>query len=177
MGTVNLPVQRERHTQWPTIPGSALKGVLRDACRERTKHQYQDDGEDVEERKRKKRRDKANEDPGLVAAFGPPSSRADEHAGALGLTDMRILAFPVRSLKGLFAWVSCPMILDRLRRDLSLFGASVPWKVAGLRRRQHRTPCRRLALPGRSGLAPRPGGVRVHQGGRVRGRCRGLAGG
>ncbi len=127
LGTVDLPVQRERHTQWPTIPGSALKGVLRDACRERTKHKYQDDAEDVEERRPRNRRDKADEDPALVAAFGPPSSRADEHAGALGFTDMRLLAFPVRSLRGLFAWVSCPMILDRLRRDLSLLGTSAPW--------------------------------------------------
>lgn len=36
LGVVDLPVQRERHTQWPTIPGSALKGVLRDACREKS---------------------------------------------------------------------------------------------------------------------------------------------
>src|SRR5207253_4223138 len=35
LGTVDLPVQRERHTQWPTIASSALKGVLRDAIRGR----------------------------------------------------------------------------------------------------------------------------------------------
>ncbi len=34
LGTVDLPVQRERHTHWPNIAGSALKGILRDACRE-----------------------------------------------------------------------------------------------------------------------------------------------
>ena len=28
LGTVDLPVQRERHTHWPTIAGSALKGIL-----------------------------------------------------------------------------------------------------------------------------------------------------
>lgn len=33
LGTVDLPVQRERHTGWPTIPGSAPKGILRDRCR------------------------------------------------------------------------------------------------------------------------------------------------
>ena len=33
LGVVDLPVQRERHTQWPMIPGSSLKGVLRDTCR------------------------------------------------------------------------------------------------------------------------------------------------
>ncbi len=128
LGTVDLPVQRERHTQWPTISGSALKGVLRDACRESIKSRYQDDGEDLPERERRTRRDKANEDRDLVSVFGPPTGRADEHAGALSLTDARILAFPVRSLKGLFAWVTCPEILNRLKRDMSLIGLHASWQ-------------------------------------------------
>ncbi len=32
LGVVDLPVARERHTKWPLIPGSSLKGVLRAAC-------------------------------------------------------------------------------------------------------------------------------------------------
>ena len=32
LGVVDLPVQRERHTQWPVIPGSSLKGILRSTC-------------------------------------------------------------------------------------------------------------------------------------------------
>jgi CRISPR-associated protein Cmr4 len=97
LGTVDLPVQRERHTQWPIIPGSTLKGILRDACR---------------------RRGGNNAD--LFAAFGPETAEADKHAGALSLTDARILAFPVRSLKGVFAWVTCRAVLERLKRDLKL---------------------------------------------------------
>jgi CRISPR-associated protein Cmr4 len=97
LGTVDLPVQRERHTQWPVIPGSTLKGILRDACRRSTGN---------------------NGD--LFAAFGPETAEADKHAGALSLTDARILAFPVRSLKGVFAWVTCPAVLERLKRDLNL---------------------------------------------------------
>lgn len=97
LGTVDLPVQRERHTQWPVIPGSTLKGILRDACR----------------------RSGGNNDD-LFAAFGPETAEADKHAGALSLTDGRILAFPVRSLKGVFAWVTCPAALERLTRDMSL---------------------------------------------------------
>ena len=96
-GTVDLPVQRERHTQWPVIPGSTLKGILRDACRRAT-------GNDAD----------------LFAAFGPETANADKHAGALSLTDARILAFPVRSLKGVFAWVTCPAVLERLVRDVNL---------------------------------------------------------
>jgi CRISPR-associated protein Cmr4 len=117
LGTVDLPVQRERHTQWPTIPGSTLKGILRDACREQVRN------------RKGKSRDAADGDPDVVIAFGPPTGEDEKHAGALSLTDARLLAFPVRSLKGLFAWVTCPAILDRLARDTGLIRTSIPWKV------------------------------------------------
>ncbi|MCX7935273.1 MAG: type III-B CRISPR module RAMP protein Cmr4 [Planctomycetota bacterium] len=100
LGAVDLPVQRERHTQWPIIAGSSLKGVLRDACRP------------AEE-------DSAGRDDWL-ACFGPETAEADKHAGAVSLTDARILAFPVRSLRGVFAWVTCPAVLARLARDAQL---------------------------------------------------------
>lgn len=101
LGVVDLPVQRERHTQWPVIPGSSIKGVIRDFCR---------------------RHGSGDEKDQLLAVFGPESGNASEHAGALAFTDARILAFPVRSLKGVFAWVTCPGVLERLDRDLKLTG-------------------------------------------------------
>ncbi|MFH1575057.1 MAG: type III-B CRISPR module RAMP protein Cmr4 [Acidobacteriota bacterium] len=107
LGVVDLPVQRERHTQWPTIPGSSLKGILRDACREALLARYGS-------------RKEADADADLTAVFGPPSDSAHEHAGALALTDARLLAFPVRSLRGVFAWTTCKTALDRLNRDLGL---------------------------------------------------------
>jgi CRISPR-associated protein Cmr4 len=108
---VDLPVQRERHTRWPVIPGSSIKGVLRDIC------------------KRK------NGDQAIwEAAFGPEriaSGEGNTFAGALSLTDARLLAFPVRSLKGVFAWVTCPQAIDRWKRDLKV--AEVPVDVTALR--------------------------------------------
>lgn len=104
LGVVDLPVQRERHTQWPTIPGSSLKGVLRETCRRQTAGQG---GNGVNDGK-------------LTEVFGPATDSASDHAGALALTDARILAFPVRSMKGVFAWVTCPAVLSRLQRDLRL---------------------------------------------------------
>jgi CRISPR-associated protein Cmr4 len=95
LGVVDLPVARERHTQWPLIPGSSLKGVLRAACT-----------------------DKAAQ----AVVFGPDTKNASDHAGALSITDARILAFPVRSLRGLFAWTTCPAALERLVRDARLAG-------------------------------------------------------
>lgn len=106
LGVVDLPVQRERHTQWPMIPGSSLKGVLRDACWRKA--------------------GRNDTDPDLVMAFGPSPEQAREtnagHAGALAFTDARILAFPVRSLKGVFAWVTCPSALERYQRDQVIAG-------------------------------------------------------
>lgn len=105
VGAVDLPVQRERHTQWPVIPGSSLKGVLREACRRCVKTPPGGD---------------PDADPWIDAAFGPSTKDAAKHAGALSITDARILAFPVRSLRGVFAWVTAPGVLARLDRDLTI---------------------------------------------------------
>jgi len=117
VGTVDLPVQRERHTRWPLLPASSIKGVLRDACRH--------------ERMRSGATDslaEADEDDGVTAAFGPAVGQdARLNAGALSFTDGRLLAFPVRSLKSVFAWITCPAVLDRFARDLTLTGRSKSW--------------------------------------------------
>ena len=101
LGVVDLPVQRERHTQWPMIAGSSLKGVFRDACRPKP------DDLDL-----------------WYAAFGPESGNASDFAGALAFTDARLLAFPVRSMRGVFAWVTCPAVLARFVRDARLLAGN-----------------------------------------------------
>jgi CRISPR-associated protein Cmr4 len=140
LGTVDLPVQRERHTHWPNIAGSALKGILRDACREQVSRRsdlaelprYNDDPEkDTPEDRAKRRRGEekrqlADATLELDELFGPPAGKSAEFAGAVSVSDARLLAFPVRSLKGVFAWVTCPAVLERLRRDLTLLGESAP---------------------------------------------------
>lgn len=105
LGVVDLPVQRERHTEWPIIPGSSLKGILRAECA----------------------RQAGEKDENVLAAFGPPTGDAADHAGAAAFSDARILAFPVRSLTGVFAWVTCPAVLTRLARDVSVAtGGTLP---------------------------------------------------
>src|SRR6516162_5796841 len=105
LGTVDLPVQRERHTLWPTIAGSALKGILRDACREKIAARSDldqlpryDDKPDKPADRRGKAREKANSTLELNELFGPPTEGSHEFGGALSVTDARLLAFPVRSL-------------------------------------------------------------------------------
>jgi CRISPR-associated protein Cmr4 len=96
-----------------------MKGVLRDAYREMVTPHYADvTGQDD-----RSPRQRANEeDPELVTLFGPGKVAENDvtHAGALTITDARILAYPVRSLSGVFAWVTCPAVLSRFFRDLNL---------------------------------------------------------
>jgi len=112
LGVVDLPIQRERHTQWPVIPGSAIKGVVRDACRENIRIMNNID------------RKSANETNDLTAVFGPASvdNPNDAYAGAISFSDARILAFPVRSIRGVFAWVTCPSLVERMKRDMCIAG-------------------------------------------------------
>lgn len=97
---IDLPVQRERHTGWPLIPGSSIKGVLRDAYRGSLNLKAED----------------ADKDPRTHALFGSDNGNTDLGLGALIFGDAILLAFPVRSLVGVFAWVTCPMALGRIAR-------------------------------------------------------------
>ncbi len=91
-GVIDLPVAREAVTDFPVIVGPSLKGALRDKAREVS--------------------------PGQVdSLFG----KADD-GGALLIHDARLLLLPVRSLDTPFRWVTCPQILERLRRDLDRSG-------------------------------------------------------
>lgn len=123
---IDLPIARERTTGWPYLPGSSIKGVLRDACRlamledltrtdEQVRHSDDESAEKVaksSEEKLKRHKDY----PFYKEAFGPEDN-PEEHAGALAFGDARILCMPVRSFAGTFAWTTCPMVLKRVQRD------------------------------------------------------------
>ena len=106
VGAVDLPIIRERHTGYPVIPGSSLKGVLADLWREETE---KIDGKTV--------RKQGTE---LELLFGADRDPKDAKAGKLLIGEGKILAFPVRSAKGGFAWLTCPLALSRLKRDAGL---------------------------------------------------------
>jgi len=103
-GAADLPIQRERHTEYPIIQGSSLKGVLRDSAA----------AIKIEELKRDE-------------IFGKP-----DRIGGVSVTDAKMLAFPVRALKGVFGWITSPMVLDRFKRDLKLANKGVDWNVPDL---------------------------------------------
>lgn len=105
LGVVDLPIQRERATGFPKVEGSSLKGAIREAFR------HIDD-------------DTVSEDDSTLL-FGPDSTEVDLHAGALGFTDARLLCFPVKSARGVFAWITCPAVLRRWREDLAFAGVEL----------------------------------------------------
>lgn len=91
VGVIDQPIAREKATGIPFLPGSSIKGVLRDAC----------DETDM-----------------CTKVFGPKTDSADEFAGSVHLTDARLLLLPVRCLNGVFAWVTSPLLLRRFLRDM-----------------------------------------------------------
>lgn len=110
LGVVDMPIQRERHTSFPKIEASGLKGCIREAF----------ENETGEITVGSKKVDSTNREDTVSLAFGP--EKGDEHAGALGFTDARLLLFPVKSMKGVFAWITCPKVLERFRNNLELAG-------------------------------------------------------
>ncbi|CAB4243089.1 conserved protein of unknown function [Methylacidimicrobium sp. AP8] len=106
VGAIDLPIQRERHTGFPVIPGSTLKGVFADGWNQ----------ESAEENGPKLSRSK--EGCWLFGSEDPDSGSA----GALQFSEAKLLAFPIRSAKCCFAWISSPLILQRYARDVASLG-------------------------------------------------------
>ncbi len=98
LGAVDLPIQRERHTELPVIHSSGVKGALKDLSRRK------------------------NEPEITNRLFGPDPIGGPEQAlsqGELVFTDARLLLFPVRTAGPAFAWVTSPYCLARFERDLA----------------------------------------------------------
>lgn len=100
VGVVDLPVLRERATGFPTVPGSALKGVLRDLF------------DDTQTQN---------------LLFGEQNGR-----GKILVGEARLAAFPVRSAKGGFAWLTSPLTLARLGIDCPAVGEDAVLAPEGL---------------------------------------------
>jgi CRISPR-associated protein Cmr4 len=92
VGLVDLPVIRERTTGHPFLPGSGIRGALRDRCEEKdailTRRLFGDDRE------------------------------GEISAGCLSFLDAHLLLFPVRSVPGPYVWITCPFLIERYRRLL-----------------------------------------------------------
>ncbi len=119
LGAVDLPIQRERMSGLPMVQGSGVKGALR---------------AELKPMKTDKEQEAIHK-----ALFGrkPPSvqgpDQEEDKAGAISVLDARLLLFPMRTVWGGFAWVTSPMVLERLARDLELAGQPAGKTLAELR--------------------------------------------
>ena len=102
IGAVDLPIARSRATEHPYVPGTSLKGSLRD-----------------------KANDIFNDAKKVAQIFGPESDIASDYAGAVAFGDANVLVLPVRSISGTFAWISSPYILRKFIRDIKDSGVEI----------------------------------------------------
>lgn len=113
IGAIDSPIQREVHTQHPMFAGSGLKGALR--------HHFNRAWPRTEG-------DSSKPNSLINRIFGPDTASSD-FAGALSLSDAQLVALPVRSLKGGFAYVTSPLALARLQRLALQAGLDAAWAV------------------------------------------------
>lgn len=117
-GAVDLPIQRERHSGWPHIQASGIKGAFREHCERVWMLQDLEIDNLVTDEKKKRAIELAQR------VFGQSEENISQ-AGAVAFSDARLLSFPVRSNLAPFVWVVCPALLKRLARDLALTGKKV----------------------------------------------------
>jgi len=102
VGVVDLPIARSKATNLPLVPGSSLKGVLRD------------------EWEKPLGKDKVH------SLFGPYHQQEASFAGAIAFGDAHLLILPIRSFAGTVAYATCPFILKQYQRDLQLNALDIP---------------------------------------------------
>ena len=110
VGAIDQPIQRERHTGFPVIPASSLKGSFADQW---------NDGLLAESDSAQAKKKRVKDDGSASEAawlFGSDNDKSS-FAGALLFSEARVLAFPIRSARGSYAWITCPLMLQRAVRD------------------------------------------------------------
>lgn len=95
IGAVDLPVARERHTDWPLVPGASLKGAMRARARR--------DGRPDED---------------IQRVFGAEPGEA-LFRGTTSVGDGVLLAVPARTFTSTFALLASPLTLGRFARQVS----------------------------------------------------------
>ncbi|MEZ5581389.1 MAG: type III-B CRISPR module RAMP protein Cmr4 [Candidatus Competibacteraceae bacterium] len=111
IGLIDNPIQRERHTDYPMIAGSGLKGAVRHRC--------QANGWDKD----------------MIARIFGPETNASEHAGAISFGDAQLVAFPVRCTKRAYVYATSPTALARMKRSLQTLGGDCDWPIPEVQER------------------------------------------
>lgn len=134
LGIVDLPIQRERHTGFPKIESSSLKGSIRQAFEnidsKKKDINYRtdlhrvfgfDNAKEFDDNVLNEKNQKLEE---LIKSTFK-DTKDKEFSSAIAFTDARLLLFPVKSMKGVFAWITCPEVLNRFKKDLDICKESI----------------------------------------------------
>lgn len=98
LSVVDMPIAREKHTGFPKLESSGIKGAFRSF--------FNNKGYEW--------KDKVN------ILFGPEDD-GSKYSSSLVLYEGKILLFPVKTLRGVFGWITCPMVLNRFKADMAIF--------------------------------------------------------
>jgi CRISPR-associated protein Cmr4 len=126
LGHVDLPIVREAHTNFPYIPGTSLKGALRNLKIKEVAEKRGEKPSQLEEKLTNK--DKFDPEDRdilrLAKIFGTAGEVAEQYkeeieegkevgAGKVLFSDAFIVLFPVKSAKGIFSLTTCPYVINR----------------------------------------------------------------
>jgi CRISPR-associated protein Cmr4 len=124
--SVDMPIQRERHSGIPKIEGSGLKGSIKHFIYrpfyselEELKKKETDlkkENKELIETEKTRKKDLEEIEKKIFAYFG--SDDGSEFASAIGITDAKLLLFPIKSTEGIFKLITCPYVLNRWLEDI-----------------------------------------------------------
>ncbi len=125
-GAVDLPIAREVHTHLPVLPASTIKGVVRDW--------FGQPGDETDAYKvvktlfgpRPPKRQKPDREGDSDRGEDEKRKSVSLEAGNVVFLEGMLLAFPVRSLLGVYRMVTSPMLIGRLRRVMMALGRELP---------------------------------------------------
>ncbi|NFK09989.1 type III-B CRISPR module RAMP protein Cmr4 [Clostridium botulinum] len=109
--SVDMPIQRESHSNIPKIEGSSLKGSIKHNVYH--KLGFNEDNKKVE----KEKEGKKEEYKLFEKIFGPDNG--SDYASAISITDAKLLLFPMRSATDIYKLITCPYVLRRWKEEIN----------------------------------------------------------
>lgn len=104
LGIVDMPIQRERHSNIPKIEASSLKGSIKSWIYRNTRFEENEDKITM-----------------LYEVFGSENGE-NNSSSRISFTDGKLLFFPIKSSSGIFKLITCPYILNRWVEDIKFEG-------------------------------------------------------
>jgi CRISPR-associated protein Cmr4 len=121
VGVVDLPIARESTTWYPVLPGSGLRGALRDRFEALQKALYVRAAAGKRDGTGAQKRANPAESPCLLERLFGPEDADEPKAGCVSVIDARILFLPLRASRDVFLWATCPFVLARYEQDRAYF--------------------------------------------------------